>query len=155
MIVNLGVIMSQTHTTSPENLKLLKTTLYELFDKIDHYMCMKPHVGWDGVLKHIHNARDEEDLFTKYAESNLAVKNWNNVRNNRKQRTLTDVKYEQINELMFDLEQIIQDIHEIQDTKAPQADLRKLLRCLQTASVDGPVSQVQPCPRRSIQSNFI
>jgi hypothetical protein len=38
---------------------------------------------------------------------------------------------------MSDLDEIMTNIDEIEDTKAPQADLRTLLRCLQTASVDG------------------
>jgi hypothetical protein len=55
----------------------------------------------------------------------------------RSKRTLTDIKYEEINTRINELELIMTDIYGIQDTKPPQADLRTLLRCLQTASVDG------------------
>jgi hypothetical protein len=45
--------MSKTYTTSAEKERLLTQTLNGLFDKIDHYMYIKPNVDWHDVLQHV------------------------------------------------------------------------------------------------------
>ena len=129
--------MSKTYTTVSEKERMLTAILNELFTKIEHYLYIHQRVDWSDVLEHIERARNTTNLDRKHAESNLVVTKWNNVRKRRSKRTLTDIKYEEINATINELELIMTDIYGIQDTKAPQADLRTLLRCLQTASVDG------------------
>jgi hypothetical protein len=130
-------VLSHMSKTTPEKERLLTAILNELCIKIEYYMHIHKGVDWSDVLDHIQRASDTTNLDRKHAESNLVVTKWNNVRKSRSKRTLTDIKYEEINARINELELIMTDIYGIQDTKAPQADLRTLLRCLQTASVDG------------------
>lgn len=152
--------MSKTYTTSAEKERLLTQTLNGLFDKIDHYMYIKTHVDWHDVLQHVKKARDATDLDTKHVQSDWSIAKWKNVRRSRMNSTRTDVQYEAIDAEMRLLESIMKHIDQREDTMRPwvrvhdqdevtlqaqnpslretqTADLRKLLRSMQTAPVDG------------------
>lgn len=137
-LIYLNEFQSECMSSQKDMNRKLENTLSELFDKIDHYLYHHRLVNWDDVFKNIKNAYTTNDLDTKHQQSRLALWNWRKVRSSRLQgRTLTDIQYEEINDLMSVLDEIMTNIDEIEDTKAPQADLRTLLRCLQTASVHG------------------